>query len=499
MTEKANMKKYIISLDLGTTSGRCIVFDESGRQVSMAGKEIRCLYPKSGWVEQEPDEISGVMTECVKKALADAGLGADDIMAAGITNQRETVIVWDKRTGEPLCNAPLWQCSRGAGYIEALSDAQKKLIKEKTGLIPSSYFSASKLAWILDNVPAARGFAEAGHLAFGTPDTWLIWHMTGGRSHLTDYTNASRTLLFNIHTLEWDQELLDIFNIPSSLLPEVRPSAGFFADTDGSLFGAPIPICGVAGDQQSALFGQRCFHKGDVKTTYGTGCFMLLNTGDNAVDSKNGLLTTLSAQTVKNSPMYALEGSAFMCGALIDWLRDGMGVIKSPKETASLAEALESTEGVYIVPAFTGLGAPYWRSDARGLITGLTRGTDRHHIVRAALEAICYQCNDLLTAMKSDTGLSIKEIKADGGVAKNEFLMQFQSDISNANAVLPDNPESTAFGAFLLTGLGCGIFKDTEEISGLDDCSRTFTPEMDPETRQRLLDGWNEAINKILL
>lgn len=494
MTEKANMKKYIISLDLGTTSGRCIVFDESGRQVSVSGKKIKCSYPRAGWVEQDADELSDAMTECVKKALADAGLCANDISAAGITNQRETVIVWDRRTGKPVHNALVWQCNRGTGCIDALGEEQKDLIRKKTGLIPSPYFSASKLAWILANVPEARSLAGSGHLAFGTPDSWLIYRLTGGRSHLTDYTNASRTLLFNIHTLEWDRDLLDIFNIPSSLLPEVRPSAGFFADTDEALLGGSIPICGVAGDQQSALFGQCCFDKGDVKTTYGTGCFMLMNTGDTSVDSKNGLLTTLSAQAVKDSPMYALEGSVFMCGALIDWLRDNLGVIGSPKETAELAGSVESTEGVYIVPAFTGLGAPYWKPEAKGLITGLTRGSDRRHIVRAALEAICYQCNDLLTAMKADTGLPISKIKADGGVTANEFLMQFQAGISRADVMIPENPESTALGAFFLAGLGCGIFEDVEKMQSLVRYGKNFTPEMDTEMREKLMEGWMTAL-----
>ncbi len=497
MTEKKKQKKYIISLDLGTTSGRCIIFDGSGQQAAVESKDIRCFYPRAGWFEQDANELSDAMTECIKKALADAGLSANDITAAGITNQRETVIVWDKRTGEPVCNAPVWQCNRGLRYIEALNNEQNDLIRKKTGLIPSTYFSASKLAWILDNVPEMRDLAEAGHLAFGTPDTWLIYRLTGGKSHSTDYTNASRTLLFNIHTLEWDKELLDLFNIPSSLLPEVHPSSGFFANTDRSLFGTPIPICGVAGDQQSALFGQCCFNKADVKTTYGTGCFMLMNTGRNAVDSKNGLLTTLSAQSAKDTPMYALEGSVFMCGALINWLKDDLGVIKSPEETDALARSLESSEGVYIVPAFTGLGAPHWKPDARGLITGLTRGSDRRHIVRAALEAICYQCNDLLTAMKADTGLPISEVRADGGVTANSFLMQFQADISQAKIILPENIESTAFGAFLLAGLGCGIFKDTDDLSRLVCFNKTFTPDIDPETRQKFLDGWNNALNRV--
>ena len=491
------MSKYIISLDLGTTSARCIVFDESGMQISAAKKEVPCFYPKPGWVEQVPVDLSDAIICCVNNAVSDAGISTGEIVAAGITNQRETVIVWDKRTGEPLCNAPVWQCSRGAGYIGALSEDLKILIRKKTGLIPSSYFSASKLAWILDNIPEARDLAEAGHLAFGTPDTWLIYRLTGGKTHLTDYTNASRTLLFNIHTLQWDEELLEIFNIPSPMLPEVRPSAGFFADIDETLFGGSIPICGVAGDQQSALFGQCCFNEADIKSTYGTGCFVLMNTGKTAMDSKNGLLTTLSAQTGKYSPMYALEGSVFMCGALIDWLRDDLGIVSSSKETGDLAGSVENNNGVYIVPAFTGLGAPYWKSDARGLITGLTRGTDRRHIVRAALEAICYQCSDLLTAMKADTGLPISEIKADGGVAANDFLMQFQADITGADVKIPENPESTAFGAFLLAGLGCGIFKNTGEIVSLVKYEKAFAPGMDTETRNRLISEWKKSVKLV--
>ncbi len=490
--------KKIISMDLGTTSARCVIFDENASVISQTGKELRCIYPKPGWVEQDPEELSDSVIGCVKEALVKAGLTAGDITAAGITNQRETVIVWDTRTGKPLCNAFVWQCNRGAGYIDRLDEAERKIIREKTGLVPSPYFSASKLAWLLDNVPGARELARAGHLAFGTPDTWLLYRLTGGRSHLTDHTNASRTMLFDIHRLKWDEELLSIFDIPASMLPGVKSSSGFFAETDPELFGAPVPVCGMAGDQQSALFGQCCFDKGDVKNTYGTGCFMLMNTGDEPVFSENGLLTTLSAQTREDMPVYATEGSVFMGGALINWLRDNLGLIKTPAETEELAEAVESNEGVYIVPAFTGLGAPYWKPEARGIITGLTRGTDRRHIARAALEAICYQCNDVFKAMEADTGLAVNEIKADGGVAANSLLMQFQSDITNVNVMIPDNIESTALGVFMLAGLGSGVFKRTEELKGITEYRRIFKPGMDEETRKQLLEGWRKALDRTM-
>ena len=492
------MARYIISLDLGTTSARCIIFDENAAVISSVGRALHCIYPRPGWVEQDPEELSDSIIWCVNESLAKAGLTAGDVTAVGITNQRETVIVWDRRTGKPVSNAFVWQCNRGAGYIEALREAEKNMIREKTGLIPSPYFSASKLAWLLDNIPGARELANAGHLVFGTPDTWLLYRLTGGRSHLTDHTNASRTMLFDIHRLKWDEELLSIFDIPASMLPGVKSSSGFFAETDPALFGAPVPVCGIAGDQQSAHFGQCCFDKGDVKNTYGTGCFMLMNTGDTPVLSENGLLTTLSAQTREGLSMYSTEGSVFMGGALINWLRDNLGIIKTPDETEVLAGSVESNEGVYIVPAFTGLGAPYWKPEATGIITGLTRGTDRRHIVRAAIEAICYQCNDVFKAMEADTGFTVNEIKADGGVAANSLLMQFQADITNVNVMVPDNIESTALGAFMLAGLGSGVFKSTQELKGLAEYRRIFKPGMDSKTRDRLLKGWQEVLNKLI-
>ena len=490
------MSKYILSVDLGTTSARCIIFDEKANVISTSGKKLNCFFPMPGWVEQDPDELSASVITCIKETLLKSSLSPCNITALGITNQRETVIVWDKRNGRPLCKAPVWQCNRGAKYIRSLSKTQKELIRKKTGLIPSPYFSASKLAWILDNIPEARKLAESGHLVFGTPDSWLMYRLTGNRAHLTDYTNASRTMLFNIRTLSWDDELLSIFNIPSSVLPEPKPSSAFFSNTDPSLSGSPIPIYGVAGDQQSALFGQCCFDKCDVKITYGTGCFLLMNTGSSCMESKNGLLTTLSAQTEKNTPVYAMEGSVFMGGALISWLKDNLKIIGSPDETAAIAEEVPDTDGVFIVPAFTGLGAPYWKPDAAGIITGLTRNTDRRHIVRAALEAICYQCNDVLRAMESDTGLSITELKADGGVSANNMLIQFQADLTDAKVTVPENIEITAIGAFMLAGLGCGVFKDLNSLIGLVKYNRTFHPEMPLHKRDHLLNGWKEAVKK---
>ena len=492
------MSDYIISLDLGTTSARCIIFDEKAKVVSSAGKELNCYYPRAGWVEQDPAQLWDSVLWCMKEAFGKCGLSASDITAAGITNQRETTLLWDKETGETIYNAIVWQCNRGRGYIDALDDDRKKMICEKTGLIPSPYFSASKLAWLLDNVPKAKEMARSGRLAFGTPDSWLLYKLSGGRVHMTDYTNASRTMLFDIHKLGWDEDLLSFFEIPLCVMPELKPSSGYFVKTDPAISGAPIPVCGVAGDQQSALFGQCCFKAGDVKITYGTGCFMLMNSGDKPVRSKNGLLTTLTAQSCENMPVYATEGSVFMGGAVISWLRDNLGIIKTPGETQKLAEEAGSNGGVYIVPAFTGLGAPYWRADATGIITGLTRGTDRRHIVRAALEAICYQCNDVLKAMESDSGMVLKEIMADGGAVANGLLMQFQADIADADVIVPDNTESTALGAFMLAGLGSGVFKSIDDLTVLVGYDRIFKPGIDGESRERLLKGWKEALDKLL-
>ena len=489
------MGKYILSIDQGTTSSRAIVFDKCARIVCMAQQEFKQIYPEAGWVEHSPQDIMGSTMAVIAEALVRADISAEDIAAAGITNQRETTLVWDKATGKPIYNAIVWQCRRTADYCEKLKEKYSDLIYDKTGLIPDAYFSATKIKWILDNVAGARERAERGELLFGTVDTFLMWQLSKGEIFATDYTNAARTMLFNIHTLEWDDELIKLFGIPRSMLPEVKPSGGMFGYTHRSVFGSPVPICGAVGDQQAALFGQLCTEEGDLKNTYGTGCFLLMNTGEKAVKSRNGLVTTLGA-TLTKKPPYVLEGSVFVGGAAVQWLRDGLGIISSADESESYALKVQDNGGVYVVPAFTGLGAPYWDADARGLITGITRGTTRAHIVRAALEGIAYQVEDIVRAMQRDSGIKITRLNVDGGASKNNFLMQFQADISDLKVVRPQTVETTALGAAYLAGLACGFWKDEGEIRATASGYGVFSPNMPGSTRAKLLSGWEKAVAK---
>lgn len=486
--------KYILALDQGTTSSRAIVFDRSGQALGMAQSEFAQIYPEGGWVEHDPMDIKTSQFGVITEALVRSGIGIDDIEAIGITNQRETSIVWDRFTGEPVYNAIVWQCRRTAEYCERLKERGiAPTVYKKTGLVLDAYFSATKVRWILDNVKGARERAERGELCFGTVDTYLMWQLSGGKIFATDYTNASRTMLFNIHTLEWDKELLKLFDIPESVLPEVFPSSHFFGCTSSKIFGKEIPICGVAGDQQSALFGQLCIREGDVKSTYGTGCFMLMNTGKTPVESKNGLVTTIAAG---RSVSYALEGSVFIGGAVVQWLRDEMRLIEKASDTEKLAESVPDSGGVYIVPAFVGLGAPHWDADARGTVTGVTRGTKREHFVRAALESIAYQVNDVLLAMESDIGRNITSLRVDGGASANNFLMQFQSDILGADIVRPAVVETTALGAAYLAGLNCGYWKDEEDIADNRKTERVFKSRMSEEKRSALIAGWERAVRQ---
>lgn len=487
-------QKYIMALDQGTTSSRCILFDKSGKICSMAQREFMQIYPNPGWVEHDPMEIwssqLGVVTEAMAKISADA----EDIAAIGITNQRETTIVWNKYTGEPVYNAIVWQCHRTAGMIEELvEEGFGDAIKAKTGLVPDAYFSATKITWILDHVPGARQAAEAGELLFGTVDTWLIWNLTKGKIHVTDYTNASRTMLFDIHNLCWDEELLQRFRIPKAMLPEVKPSSCVFGKTDKALLGGEIIIGGAAGDQQAALFGQCCFEKGDVKNTYGTGCFLLMNTGTEAIASRNGLVTTIAASTEKEVE-YALEGSVFVAGAAIQWLRDGLRMIRTAAQSQEYAEEVEDNGGMYIVPAFSGLGAPYWDQHARGTIVGVTRGCTKEHFIRATLESIAYQSHSVLQAMEQDVNTDITTLKVDGGASANDFLMQFQADIMNATVHRPGCIETTALGAAYLAGLAVGYFKDKNEIRENWQLQKEFLPVMDEISRKKLLRGWDKAV-----
>ncbi len=487
-------KKYIMALDQGTTSSRCILFDKSGRVCSMAQREFEQIYPKPGWVEHNPMEIWSSQLGVVTEALAKIGADAEEIAALGITNQRETTIVWNRYTGEPVYNAIVWQCHRTAGMVEQLvEEGFGEVIRRKTGLVPDAYFSATKITWILDNVPGARTAAEAGDLLFGTVDTWLIWNLTKGRIHATDYTNASRTMLFDIHNLCWDEELLQKFRIPKSMLPEVKPSGSIYGKTDKALLGGEIVIGGAAGDQQAALFGQCCFEKGDVKNTYGTGCFLLMNTGTEAVSSKNGLVTTIAAGT-SNKVEYALEGSVFVAGAAIQWLRDGLRMVRSAAQSQEYAEAVKDTGGMYIVPAFSGLGAPYWNQHARGTIVGITRGCSKEHFIRATLESIAYQSYSVLRAMEQDAGMDITTLKVDGGASANDFLMQFQADIMKAEVHRPGCIETTALGAAYLAGLAVGYFKDKEEIKENWQLAKEFVPVMEEDCRKKLLHGWDKAV-----
>lgn len=490
--------KYILSFDQGTTSSRSILFNREGLPLCSAQQEYAQIYPSPGWVEHDPMEIWQTQLETARAVLQKQGATAEDIAAIGITNQRETTILWDRRNGKPIYNAIVWQCRRTADLCDQLGEKGiVDRIREKTGLLMDAYFSATKIYWILENVPDARTLAENGDLLFGTVDTWLIWNLTGGQVHATDYSNASRTMLFNIHTLQWDDTLLDLFHIPKSILPEVKPSSGIFGATLPTHFGAPIPIAGVAGDQQAALFGQACFSPGAAKNTYGTGCFLLMNTGDTPVTSKNGLITTI-AWGLDGRITYALEGSVFVAGAAIQWLRDELGLISSAAETEALCRSVADTCGVYLVPAFTGLGAPYWDPYARGSITGLTRGANRAHIVRAAVEAMAYQTYDVLHAMEQDAGIPLAELRADGGAAANGFLLQFQSDITGAPVLRPSVLETTALGAAYLAGLAVGYWRDVTEIRRNWQVSAAFSPLLPKEEAQEKYAGWQKAVQNTL-
>lgn len=492
------MEKYMMALDQGTTSSRCILFDKQGKIMSMAQKEFTQIYPNPGWVEHNPMEIWSSQMAVAMEAMAMVGARAEDICGIGITNQRETAIVWDRQTGLPIYNAIVWQCRRTAPQIDALNaEGYGERIREKTGLIPDAYFSATKIAWILEHVEGARERAKKGELLFGTVDTWLIWNLTKGAVHVTDYTNASRTMLFNIHEMCWDEELLDKLEIPADMLPEVKPSSCIYGYTDTGVLGGRIPIAGAAGDQQAALFGQCCFEQGQVKNTYGTGCFLLMNTGHTAIKSNNGLLTTIAASTGEQVE-YALEGSVFVAGASIQWLRDEMRMVKSAAQTEEYAKAVEDTAGVYIVPAFAGLGAPYWNQYARGTVTGITRGCKKEHFIRAALESIAYQTVDVLRAMEEDSGIHLKELKVDGGASANNFLMQFQADIINTEVYRPECIETTALGAAYLAGLATGYYKSKEEIRENWQLGRDFKPSMENGKREKLLKGWKRAIKSTL-
>lgn len=488
------MAKYIMALDQGTTSSRCILFDKAGNICSMAQREFEQIYPKPGWVEHNPMEIWSTQYAVMSEAMALVGAKPKDIAGIGITNQRETTIVWDKETGEPVYNAIVWQCRRTAKDINLLvKDGYADVIKAKTGLVPDAYFSATKIAWILSNVAGARKKAEEGRLLFGTVDTWLIWKLTGGAVHVTDYTNASRTMLFDIHNRCWDKELLEKFNIPEVMLPKVKPSSCIYGYTDPSVLAGNVAIAGAAGDQQAALFGQCCFEPGEVKNTYGTGCFLLMNTGDKPVESKHGLITTIAAGS-DDQLHYALEGSVFTGGAIVQWLRDEMRFIRSSSQSEDYARMVNDTNGVYIVPAFSGMGAPYWNPYARGCVVGLSRGANKEHFIRASLESIAYQTYDVLKAMESDTGHIVKELKVDGGASANDFLMEFQADILGTKIRRPKCIETTALGAAYLAGLAVGFFKDLNEIRDNWQLASTFESSMAPSDRDNLLAGWRRAV-----
>ncbi len=492
------MKQYVMALDQGTTSSRCIIFDKHGKIKSVAQKEFTQIYPKPGWVEHDPMEIWSSQISVATEAMAKQGINANEIAAIGITNQRETTIVWDKRTGTPIHNAIVWQCRRTADIIEDLKEkGLESYIKETTGLIPDAYFSGTKIKWLLDHVPGAREEAKAGNLLFGTVDTWLIWNLTKGKTFVTDYTNASRTMLFDIRRLTWNDKLLEELDIPKRMLPEVKPSSGIYGYSDASLFGEEIPIAGAAGDQQAALFGQCCFTQGDVKNTYGTGCFLLMNTGNKVIESKNGLLTTIAASTGEK-PEYALEGSVFVAGAAIQWLRDELQLIRTASESEQCALQVPDTNGMYVVPAFTGLGAPHWDQYARGAVVGLTRGCNRNHFVRATLESIAYQTYDVLKAMEADSGILLTSLKVDGGACANRFLMQFQADILNTKVYKPECIETTALGAAYLAGLAVGFWKDQDEIKTNWDIAEEFHPQMTEEKKEALIKGWRKAVTRSL-
>lgn len=487
-----------MALDQGTTSSRCIIFDHSGAMLASAQKEFAQHYPKPGWVEHDAAEIWETTLEVARGAMAKAGLSAADIAAIGITNQRETTVVWDKETGAPVCPAIVWQCRRTAPMADALAaSGWAEKIRQRTGLVPDAYFSGTKLRWILDKIPGARRGAEEGRLLFGTIDSWLIWNLTGGRAHVTDVTNASRTMLFDIRRLRWDPELLELFGIPEQMLPKVQPSSCIYGETEPGLFGGKIPVAGAAGDQQSALFGQCCFEAGDVKNTYGTGCFLLMHTGSEPVFSENGLITTIAASG-PGKIRYALEGSVFTAGAAVQWLRDELKLIPDAAASEAEARSVADTGGVYVVPAFTGLGAPYWNQYARGTITGITRGFTRAQLVRATLESIAYQTCDICRAMESDAGVELTRLRVDGGAAANDLLMQFQSDLLGAEVLRPACIETTALGAAYLAGLAVGYWKDTADIRQNRQTGRVFLPEMRDATRAKLLKGWNRALTTAL-
>lgn len=488
------MDKYIMALDLGTTSCRCIIFDKNGRICSAAQKEFTQYFPQPGWVEHDAEEIWATQTGLMYEAMSKIDITINEIAGIGITNQRETTVLWDKETGRPVHKAIVWQCRRTAGYCDELKKlGMAEFFRSKTGLVLDAYFSATKLRWLLDNVIGARERAEKGKLLFGTVDSWIIWKLTGGKVHVTDYSNASRTMLFNIHTLKWDEEILRVLKIPQQILPEVKPSSHVYGYTDSKLFGREVPIAGAGGDQQCALFGQTCFGRGEVKNTYGTGGFMLMNTGTAPVNSHNGLVTTI-AWGVDDKVEYALEGSIFVAGAAVQWLRDELGLIRDSAESEVLAKSVPDANGCYVVPAFVGLGAPYWDQYARGAIVGLTRGVNRNHIVRATLESIAYQVNDVLMAMQEDSGMPITSLRVDGGACDNDFLMQFQADILNTSVVRPYCIETTAMGAAYLAGLAVGYWRSKEEILANHVIAAEFKPQMGQAKRESLLQGWHNAV-----
>lgn len=488
------MDKYIMALDLGTTSCRCIIFDKNGRICSAAQKEFTQYFPQPGWVEHDAEEIWATQTGLMYEAMSKIDITINEIAGIGITNQRETTVLWDKETGRPVHKAIVWQCRRTAGYCDELKNlGMAEFFRSKTGLVLDAYFSATKLRWLLDNAAGARERAEKGELLFGTVDSWIIWKLTGGKVHVTDYSNASRTMLFNIHTLKWDEEILRVLKIPQQILPEVKPSSHVYGYTDSKLFGREVPIAGAGGDQQCALFGQTCFERGEVKNTYGTGGFMLMNTGTAPVNSHNGLVTTI-AWGVDDKVEYALEGSIFVAGAAVQWLRDELGLIRDAAESEVLAKSVPDANGCYVVPAFVGLGAPYWDQYARGAIVGLTRGVNRNHIVRATLESIVYQVNDVLMAMQEDSGMPITSLRVDGGACDNDFLMQFQADILNTSVVRPYCIETTAMGAAYLAGLAVGYWRSKEEILANHVIAAEFKPQMGQAKRESLLQGWHNAV-----
>ena len=488
------MAKYVMALDAGTTSNRCILFNEKGQMCSVAQREFKQIFPKPGWVEHDANEIWASQLGVAVEAMNMIDASAADIAAIGITNQRETTILWDKNTGEPVYNAIVWQCRRTSEYCDSLKEqGLTEKFRRTTGLVIDAYFSATKIKWILDNVPGARERAEKGELLFGTVETWLIWKLTKGKAHVTDYSNAARTMLFNINTLEWDDEILQILDIPKAILPEAMPSSCVYGMADPAFLGGEIPISGAAGDQQAALFGQTCFQAGDAKSTYGTGCFLLMNTGDKLVFSENGLITTI-AWGLDGKVTYALEGSVFVAGAAIQWLRDEMRIIDSAEDSEYMAKKVKDTNGCYVVPAFTGLGAPYWDQYARGTIVGITRGVNKCHIIRATLESLAYQVNDVLVAMKADSGIALSSLKVDGGASANNFLMQTQADIINVPVNRPQCVETTAMGAAYLAGLAVGYWKDLEDIKNNWMVDRTFVPVLEEKTRTERIQGWKKAV-----